>query len=205
MQKLIRLPFLAVSCLLLGMMSCTSNGPDTVSEANAPLAALSTGNTSTYYHHDGTSSTAREVAIQRNADGSVTITKTDVPLGVANGSVDFVALDADETDRATRKAAYNASSTPSWYIPFEEGPVQKLATGGEFAVAICHCKSYNGFCMNGFGPQPPDGSFEWSFCAAVDCFGGCYGSVSFSVSGEKPAGITLRATQVHSSNVQSIQ
>lgn len=188
--------FAVIFCLVFIFTSCTNSGPDTVVESLPTKTVLSNSNNQTFYHYDGVGNTARAVSIQRNSDGSATIVRMDVALSLINESVDFVALNGENYDSNTHSIEYKASNTPLWYIPFGNDPIQQMGTEGQTVTALCDCKSSEGFCMVMNGPDDHNGA-KWTSCAASpDCYSGCYGFTNFSVSGNHPAGISLRATQV---------
>ncbi|MEM7035949.1 MAG: hypothetical protein AAF570_03145 [Bacteroidota bacterium] len=183
-----------LACLLL--QACQFQDPSTEEPTVNKLHPTPTARlqpSQTFHYHDGQSAMAREMTIQRNADGSVTVQRSDVAFAAATNRVGVVTLDSDPIPPNSNPQAYYNAGSDAWFIPFDNGQAVPLTTGGGIYVE-CYCDRNTTPDWDDCFVDGPYGKGSWE-CLPGDCDRGCSAKIVFRNQNLGP-GVTLKANQI---------
>jgi hypothetical protein len=196
-MKNLRFITLFIAASLFALQACEINAPTPSEDASTVTPQLRSSET--FHYHDGQSSTAREVVVERYVNGSVSVQRRDIPISQATNLVAFVTLDSDPIPaNSTAEAVYNPGSD-AWFIPFGNGNAERLLSTGDEVEVHCDCSASSprpgglGSCSLG---EVNFTSQYWECIPNNDCGGGCFVKIIFSGKQSSQPGITLKANQI---------
>lgn len=197
-MKHLRYLTLAIVTIIIALQACEVQTPP---ESNpAPTPELRIESSETYHYHDGINNMAREVVLDRYADGSVTVTRRDIPRQQATHLVDFVTLDSDPIPANSEAKAIYGPGSDTWFIPFGNGPTQQLGGIGVGLSIDIRCG-----CLRPSVPGPDGecylftercGGCDWQCKSDGSCLDGCTAQIIFSGKVHHEPGIVLKSNQI---------
>lgn len=171
-------------------MSCSTEAPqDLLPEGPDPAASVV--ESQTLYHHDGISSTAWKMVIERLDNGSAIITRTEVPFLEVTNQNTYVALDIDVVDlNGPNHEDVYRNGEDLWLVPFKNLAVEEV--GNQGITVICNCQG-DGNCSHEMSNHPQGLNVD---CVPDPCPTASCGATVRMGRSTYSAAITLKANQL---------